>query len=131
MELPKSRFEFLATPMHLHAREDALRGDACVDGYRRETASSKLATGRQRGGGSTGTQSRHTTTSDSNNLSSKVALKAPALPDGAPALRAAADASSRMAFLILPLIPDTVLICAPSNFAASSADVNIPAWIDT
>merc|ERR1711871_284241 len=45
-----------------------------------ETASRRLFTGRQRGGGSTGTQSRQTTTSDNNNLSSKVARNAPALP---------------------------------------------------
>ena len=31
-----------------------------------------------------------------------------------------------MAFLIDPLIPETVLIWAPSNLAASSAEVNIP-----
>ena len=59
-------------------------------------------------------------------LSSNVARNAPARPDGAPARFAAADASSRTAFLTEPRMPDTVLIAAPSNLAASSADVNMP-----
>jgi hypothetical protein len=47
-------------------------------------------------------------------LSSKVALKA---PSGAPYFTA---------FLIEPLIPDTVLIYAPVNLDASRLELNIP-----
>mmetsp|Transcript_32630 Transcript_32630/g.92522 ORF Transcript_32630/g.92522 Transcript_32630/m.92522 type:complete len:216 (+) Transcript_32630:549-1196(+) len=50
-------------------------------------------------------------------LSSKVARKAPSLMPFCP---------GRSAFFIVPLIPDTVRMEAPSNFATSSSLLNIP-----
>ena len=84
-------------------------------------ACSRSRTGAQSFGGSTGTHRRQTTMSESSTLSSKLARNAPAR-----ARLPASDTSSRTAFLMAPRTPDTVLSVAPSNFAASSADVNMP-----